>query len=700
MMYFDDFLLGFLVCAFISGVIAAAYLDYVRKEEALQRQQMAIEMVRDLDAAKLRHLLGSADLPPWIIFSDFEKAEWASQILAQLWPYLDSAVSDIGQRRLEQKLKERRARWMLDVAVEQFALGARAPQVSGVKVFKSAASGGADSDDVTIELQVLWGGNPDISLMIKPLPSFFNFVGFGPLNLGAFLQARVAVRNIIFNATVHLVLSPLLNSLPVVGAIQFAFATVPTLRFDLRLLGGNILNLAFVENWLREVFCSLLEPYTLPDKARRTRSPDAVLRAQIAHEFTPGVLRGLERPEGVLTVNLIEAINVPKADVCKWSDPYVVMYLSPHRKLKSTIANTTRHPVWNESFQLLVSSYRDDALTLLLYDHDRVTADERLGRADYPVRNIQDGQTRDLWLQMSEGTFCRPTDGTDEPRVQSVDQKSQHPVTGPLSKAINKARTGGLLRKKDKEPCTIHIRVQYFSFEGGVLERTLTATSLGAEAERAAQGRLVKAAHDGASVQPQPGQHEADEAAPDSREGPLADRPHRPRNQHDQALFDIITGGVLIIHIRDLEALKLPGTRCWKRFCLKRLQISVTVAGCTKTTGYIRLGPHMPDIILVKQEVEYQLTGDQIKRHREVIHVEVWDTLFPKTFLGEINIPLSHVVERMRLHGEWPLLGVRSGSMGLDMTYMSTLQRLRGRAPRRLGQTHGVQGPSAEVRHS
>ena len=109
-----------------------------------------------------------ANLPPWIIFSDFEKAEWASQMLggclnlsctlknasishsamsvcmtalsilsircdgtlpsvgniwacntAQLWPYLDSAVSDIGQQRLEQKLKERRARWMLDVAVEQ-----------------------------------------------------------------------------------------------------------------------------------------------------------------------------------------------------------------------------------------------------------------------------------------------------------------------------------------------------------------------------------------------------------------------------------------------------------------------------------------------------------------------------------------------------------------------------------------------------
>ena len=63
MMYFDNFLLGFLVCALIAGGLAAMYLDYVKKEEDLLRQQMAIEMVRDLDAAKLRHLLGNVSVP-------------------------------------------------------------------------------------------------------------------------------------------------------------------------------------------------------------------------------------------------------------------------------------------------------------------------------------------------------------------------------------------------------------------------------------------------------------------------------------------------------------------------------------------------------------------------------------------------------------------------------------------------------------
>ena len=56
------------------------------------------------------------------------------------------------------------------------------------------------------------------------------------------------------------------------------------------------------------------------------------------------------------------------------------LYLSPHRPLQSTIANSTRHPVWDETFQLLVSDYSQDVLTVILYDHDRVTPDERLGR--------------------------------------------------------------------------------------------------------------------------------------------------------------------------------------------------------------------------------------------------------------------------------------------------------------------------------
>ncbi len=84
----------------------------------------------------------------------------------------------------------------------------------------------------------------------------------------------------------------------------------------------------------------------------------------------------------------------------------------------------------------------------------------------------------------------------------------------------------------------------------------------------------------------------------------------------EDTLLSLCPGLSLCCHIVVSATLQTSDQEQAESFCgslmpLVLVQISVTVAGCTKTTGYIRLGPHMPDIILVKQEVEYQLTGDQ-----------------------------------------------------------------------------------------
>ena len=67
---------------------------------------------------------------------------------------------------------------------------------------------------------------------------------------------------------------------------------------------------------------------------------------------------------------------------------------------------------------------------------------------------------------------------------------------------------------------------------------------------------------------------------------------------------------------------------------------------------------------------------------------------------GRLDILLSEVMAKQRLHGEWPLHAVRTGAIGLDMSWSSTLQRLRNRPPRRLGQTHSVQQPGSHARHT
>ena len=48
--------------------------------------------------------------------------------------------------------------------------------------------------------------------------------------------------------------------------VQVAFTRTPSVEFDLRLLGGNMTSLPFLEDWLQGTLRSLLEPYTLPDK--------------------------------------------------------------------------------------------------------------------------------------------------------------------------------------------------------------------------------------------------------------------------------------------------------------------------------------------------------------------------------------------------------------------------------------------------
>jgi Ca2+-dependent lipid-binding protein len=41
---------------------------------------------------------------------------------------------------------------------------------------------------------------------------------------------------------------------------------MPSVRFDLQVLGGDISSLPFLEEWLQNVICNSLESYILPNK--------------------------------------------------------------------------------------------------------------------------------------------------------------------------------------------------------------------------------------------------------------------------------------------------------------------------------------------------------------------------------------------------------------------------------------------------
>ncbi len=57
-MGFDDFLLGFLSCAVLSVTAISLYVKNRKREESRLKQAIAVEILRNLNVAKLRKLLG------------------------------------------------------------------------------------------------------------------------------------------------------------------------------------------------------------------------------------------------------------------------------------------------------------------------------------------------------------------------------------------------------------------------------------------------------------------------------------------------------------------------------------------------------------------------------------------------------------------------------------------------------------------
>ncbi|BDA49969.1 probable Synaptotagmin-5 at N-terminal half [Coccomyxa sp. Obi] len=610
--------------------------------------------------------------------------------------------------------------------------------VTGVKLYRNASPGVAEG--AFMDIDMLWSSNQDISLVIKPLPHFLKLV----LGIGEFINIQVGVERVIMSGRVRLYLKPLLDFLPIIGAVQVAFADMPSFRFDLRLFGGDVTSLPFLEEWLQNVFCGALEHITLPNKWSK--------------EIVQGVLAQVERPVGILTVRLIEAVNVPKIDLCSKSDPYVVLYVRTHRRLQSTIKNNRRHPVWNETFRLLVHQPDEDRLTCLLYDYDRIRADTLIGRRAYL-----------LFFSAFSASARR------HPHWQAR--------TSAVLLYIQAKQLQDKLLRSGK-PCRIHLKVTYKAIDDTTLQAATASISEASEAENQSEASTV--AHDmseseqpdqASSSGPHPSPHQAaphqahaaqktpdqasssspqpppDQAAPHQAPaaqmtpdqatadhaagltapdqalgkpgkcfsntsvlpaGPHDARgaPHQPtapvkalegRATSDEAaervhaaaspswdahttadgsadvreLQQILSGGVLVVQVKSVS--DLMGKPWWKGGFRKELQMKVTVCGQTKESGIVSPPPlalfNTPQrTIMLRLEVDFELTGEEISREGETVHVEIWDMFLKPEFQGYMDVLLTDVVAQRRLRGEWPL---SEGAASLDLSWTGTLQRGR-----------------------
>ncbi|RUS82019.1 hypothetical protein EGW08_010210 [Elysia chlorotica] len=109
--------------------------------------------------------------------------------------------------------------------------------------------------------------------------------------------------------------------------------------------------------------------------------------------------------KGELSVNVIQAADLPGMDMSGTSDPYVKVYLLPDKKKKyeTKVHRKTLNPVFNESFTFKVpyAEVGSKILTFAVYDFDRFSKHDQIGQVQVPLNSIDLGRVVEDWRDLT-----------------------------------------------------------------------------------------------------------------------------------------------------------------------------------------------------------------------------------------------------------------------------------------------------------
>jgi len=105
-----------------------------------------------------------------------------------------------------------------------------------------------------------------------------------------------------------------------------------------------------------------------------------------------------------LTITVVGAKGLKAADLNGKSDPYVVIkdvkgLNVPGSSVKTKIKDKTLEPVWNETFEFPFS-YALSKLVFKVYDHDKFTEDDEIGKLKIPAEKVILQSESEGWFQL------------------------------------------------------------------------------------------------------------------------------------------------------------------------------------------------------------------------------------------------------------------------------------------------------------
>ena len=343
------------------------------KSERRKDNELKVITAQASVMAKEKELIMSRldELPSWVYFPDFDRAEWLNKVLYKIWPSINHFARELCKQSIEPAIVEKLAEYkMKGFQFERLVLGRIPLKIYGIKAYDRNTS----RNEVIIDADIMYAGDCDITFSVGNI--------------------KGGIKDFQIRGMMRIVLKPLLPAMPLVGGIQAFFLNPPAINFNL--VGvADVLDLPGFNDILRQTIVEQIAAFVvLPNKIVIPLS-----------DSVPVESLKIPEPEGVLRIHVVEAKHLMKKDIGVLgkgkSDPYAIINVGAQEFRTKTIDNTV-NPKWDFWCECAVTSAIAQQITVLLWDYDDTKGDESLGRATIEVSRVKKKGNIDTWVSLEQ----------------------------------------------------------------------------------------------------------------------------------------------------------------------------------------------------------------------------------------------------------------------------------------------------------
>nr|APR63765.1 C2 domain-containing family protein-like 1 [Populus tomentosa] len=328
-----------------------------------------------------------------------ESVEWVNMVLGKLWKVYRGGIENWLVGLLQPVIDDlKKPDYVERVEIKQFSLGDEPLSVRNVERRTSRRV-----NDLQYQIGLRYTGGARMLLMLSLKFSII------PIML------PVSVRDFDIDGELWVKLR-LIPTEPWVGAVSWAFVSLPKIKFELspfRLF--NLMAIPVLSLFLKKLLTEDLPRLFVRPKKIVLDFQNGKAVGPVANE-SGEMQEGNEDFVGELSVTLVDARNLSYVFFGK-TDPYVILSLGDQimrskKNSQTTVIGRPGEPIWNQDFHMLVANPRKQKLNIQVKDSLGFT-DLTVGTGEVDLGSLQDTVPTDkiVVLQGGWGLFRKASSG-------------------------------------------------------------------------------------------------------------------------------------------------------------------------------------------------------------------------------------------------------------------------------------------------